>query len=240
MLKACLNGGVLRHEHPAVPITPAEVAADAVRCESVGAAAVHVHPRDEEGRETLAAEAVDATVAALRRACPELPVGVSTGAWIAPDPGERVAAVESWRVLPDFASVNAHEEGAERVAAALHARGIGVEVGLWTPAAVSAYQQWRVPCVRLLLECMEPDEEQALANAHAMLAALDGGPPVPVLLHAEGPAVWAVLGEAMRLGLHARVGLEDTRMMPDGTMAPDNRALVEAALTFGMTRRSAV
>jgi uncharacterized protein (DUF849 family) len=231
---------VLRHEQPAVPITPAEVAADAVRCESVGAAAIHVHPRDEEGRETLAAEAVDATVAALRRACPELPVGVSTGAWMAPDPGERVAAIESWRVLPDFASVNAHEEGAERVAAALHARGIGVEAGLWTPAAVATYQGWRVPCVRLLLECMEPEEERALANAHAMRAALDGGQQVPVLLHAEGSAVWAVLREAVRLGLHTRVGLEDTRMMPDGTMAPGNRALVEAALTFRLTPWSSV
>jgi uncharacterized protein (DUF849 family) len=240
MLKACLNGGVLRHEHPAVPITPAEVAADAVRCESVGAVAVHVHPRDEEGRETLAAEAVDATVAALRRACPELPVGVSTGAWMAPDPGERVAAIESWRVLPDFASVNAHEAGAERVAAALPARGIGVEAGLWTPAAVAAYQGWRVPCVRLLLECMEPEEEPAVANARAMLAALGEGQRVPVLLHAEGSAVWAVLREAVRLGLHTRVGLEDTRMMPDGTMAPDNRALVEAALTIRLTPGSSV
>src|SRR5688500_2724073 len=100
MLKACLNGGVLRHEHPAVPITPAEVAADAGRCEGAGAPAVHVQPRDEDGRETLAAEAVDATVAALRRACPELALGVSTGAWMAPDPDERVAAVQSWGVLP--------------------------------------------------------------------------------------------------------------------------------------------
>ncbi|MDQ7906453.1 3-keto-5-aminohexanoate cleavage protein [Phytohabitans sp. ZYX-F-186] len=239
MLKACLNGGLRRDEHPAVPITPAEVAADAVRCESAGAAAVHVHPRDEEGRETLAADAVDATVAALRRSCPELPVGVTTGAWIAPDSGERVAAVESWSVLPDFASVNVHEEGAERVAAALRSRGIGVEAGLWTPAAVAAYQAWRVPCVRLLLECMEPEEGRALANAHAMLSALGRGS-VPILLHAEGAAVWAVLREARRLGLHSRVGLEDTRTMPDGTMAPDNRALVEAAMTFGMIPRSAV
>jgi uncharacterized protein (DUF849 family) len=238
MIKVCLNGGVLRHEHPAVPITPAEVAADAVRCESVGAAAVHVHPRDEEGRETLAAGPVDATMAALRRSCPELPVGVSTGAWMTPDPGERVAAIQSWTVLPDFASVNAHEDGAERVAAALHARGIGVEAGLWTPAAVAAYKRWRVPCVRLLVECMEPEEERALANAHAMLAALEGEG--PVLLHGEGPAAWAVLREAVRLGLHVRVGLEDTRTMPDGTMAPDNRALVEAALTFRAIRGSTV
>jgi uncharacterized protein (DUF849 family) len=63
---------------------------------------------------------------------------------------------------------------------------------------------------------------------------------VPVLLHAEGSAVWAVLREAVRLGLHTRVGLEDTRMMPDGTMAPDNRALVEAALTIRLTPGSSV
>lgn len=159
---------------------------------------------------------------------------------MAPDPDERVAAVESWRVLPDFASVNVHEEGAERVAAALHARGIGVEAGLWTPAAVVAFRAWRIPCVRLLLECMEPSEEEAVANAHAMLDALDGVREAPVLLHAEGEAVWAVLREAVRLGLDVRVGLEDTRMMPDGTMAPGNRALVEAAVAFGATPRSAV
>ncbi|BCB82389.1 hypothetical protein Pflav_087990 [Phytohabitans flavus] len=116
-----------------------------------------------------------------------------------------------------------------------------MEAGLWTPAAVAAYQAWRVPCVRLLLECMEPEEEAALANAHAMLAALGGAAQsVPVLLHAEGPAVWAVLREAVQLALHVRVGLEDTRMMPDGTMASGNRALVEAAVTFGATSGSAV
>jgi uncharacterized protein (DUF849 family) len=238
MLKACLNGGLRRDQHPAVPITPSELAADAVRCESAGAGAVHVHPRDDEGRETLEAPAVDAAMVALRRACPELPIGVSTGAWIEPDPHARVAAIEKWTVLPDFASVNAHEHGAELVAAALHARGIGVEAGLWTPEAVRRRLRWRTPCLRLLLECMEPEEERALANARAMLATLaaDHKPRAAgrasVLLHAEGPAVWAVLGEAVRLGLDTRIGLEDTRTMPDGTMAPDNLALVETALTF--------
>jgi uncharacterized protein (DUF849 family) len=235
VLIVALNGGVRPDEHPAVPITPAELAADAVRCESVRAGAVHVHPRDEEGRESLAAESIDAAVVALRRACPALPVGVSTGAWMEPDPDARVAAVRSWTQLPDFASVNAHEEGAERVAAALHARGIGVEAGLWTPAAVAAYRGWGVPCVRLLLECMEPDVDAALANAAAMLSALPPTGMPPVLLHAEGPAVWAVLREAVRRGLDARIGLEDTRTMPDGTMAPGNLALVEAAVTFGLT-----
>jgi uncharacterized protein (DUF849 family) len=232
MLKACLNGAVRPDQHPAVPITPSELAADAVRCENAGARAVHVHPRDYDGRETLAAPAMDAAVAALRHACPALPVGVSTGAWMEPDPDARVAAVNSWTELPDFASVNVHEEGAERVAAALRARGIGVEAGLWTPAAVRLYLGWRTPCVRLLLECMEPEEDRALATAGAMLALVPRSSP-PVLLHAEGPAVWAVLREAVRRGLHTRVGLEDTRMMPDGTMAAGNADLVDAAVACG-------
>ncbi|PWU55366.1 hypothetical protein DLJ47_09685 [Micromonospora sp. S4605] len=236
MLKACLNGGRGRDEHPAVPLTPAELAADAARCADLGVAAVHVHPRDTDGAESLRPEVIAAALTAIRAARPGLPVGVSTGAWIEPDPAARVAAVRDWRTLPDFASVNAHEEGAEAVAAALHERGVLVEAGLWTVEAVAAYRAWRVPAGRQLIECMAEEPPVALADAAAMLAALPraAGPIEPsVLLHAEGPATWAVLAEAVRRGLHTRVGLEDTLQLPDGTPAPDNPALVIAALAAG-------
>ncbi|MFG1778320.1 3-keto-5-aminohexanoate cleavage protein [Micromonospora sp. NPDC049048] len=235
MLKACLNGARMRDEHPAVPVTPAELAADAARCAALGAIAVHVHPRDGAGRESLHPSAVAAALDAIRAARPGLPVGVSTGAWIEPDPAARVAAVRAWRVLPDFASVNAHEPGAEAVAAALHERGVMVEAGLWTVDAVRAHTRWRVPAGRILIECMAEERTAALADAAAMLAALPprvSGDP-PVLLHAEGPATWAVLAEAVRRGLHRRVGLEDTLSLPDGSTAPDNAALVSAALAAG-------
>jgi uncharacterized protein (DUF849 family) len=232
VLKACLNGGRGRDEHPGVPVTPAELAADAARCADLGVAAVHVHPRDASGVESMAPAVIADAVTAVRAARPGLPVGVSTGAWIEPDLDRRLAAIGSWTVLPDFASVNAHEEGAERVAAALHERGIGVEAGLWTPDAVRGYLDWRVPCLRVLLECMARDPDEAVDNAHRMLALLPRQRP-PVLLHAEGPAVWVVLREAVRLGLDTRVGLEDTRMMPDGAMAAGNAALVEAAVNCG-------
>jgi uncharacterized protein (DUF849 family) len=241
VLKACLNGGLGRDRHPAVPVTAAELAADAAACRAAGALAVHVHPRDGDGRETLDAAAVAAAVEAIRRASPGLPVGVSTGAWIEPDPAARVDAIGSWTVLPDFASVNAHEPGAASVAAALHRRGVGVEAGLWTADAVAAYLTWRTPCLRVLLELMVPDPAAAIANAHRMLDLLPPGrPPAPpgpsaqpVLLHAEGPAVWPVLTEAVALGLDTRIGLEDTRALPDGTPAPDNAALVAAAVATG-------
>ncbi|MGC5311129.1 3-keto-5-aminohexanoate cleavage protein [Micromonospora zamorensis] len=249
MLKACLNGGRNRDAHPAVPVTPAELAVDAARCAALGVAAVHVHPRDASGVESLRPEAIAEALTAIRAARPGLPVGVSTGAWIEPDPAARVAAVRSWSVLPDFASVNAHEAGAEAVAAALHERGVLVEVGLWTLDAVEAYRSWRVPAGRILVECMAEEVPVAVADAARILAALPStgrpaGPPSaarspqdavapPVLLHAEGPATWAVLAEAVSRGLYTRIGLEDTLLLPDGAPAPGNAALVTAALAAG-------
>ncbi|MFI6233053.1 3-keto-5-aminohexanoate cleavage protein [Micromonospora sp. NPDC050784] len=232
MLKACLNGGRGRQAHPAVPLTAAELAADAARCAALGVAAVHVHPRDETGAESLRPAVIADALSAIRTARPGLPVGVSTGAWISPDPAARVAAVRAWSVLPDFASVNAHEVGAEAVAAALHERGVLVEAGLWTLDAVAAYRRWRVPAGRVLVECMAEDEAVALADASQILAALPADAP-SVLLHAEGPATWPVLAEAVRRGLDTRIGLEDTLALPDGSPAADNAALVAAAVAVG-------
>ncbi|MFR9780672.1 3-keto-5-aminohexanoate cleavage protein [Micromonospora sp. MS34] len=228
MLKACLNGGRRREEHPMVPTTPAELAADAARCAASGVAAVHVHPRDAAGGESLDAAVIADAVTAIRTARPGLPVGVSTGAWIVPDPAARVAAVRAWTVLPDFASVNAHEPGAAAVAAALHERGVMVEVGLWTEGAVDAWRRWPVPVGRILVECLAEEPAAALDDAAAILTALPAGGP-PVLLHGEGPAAWPVLAEAVRRGLATRVGLEDTLVLPDNSVAPDNAALVAAA-----------
>ncbi|WP_433356873.1 3-keto-5-aminohexanoate cleavage protein [Micromonospora saelicesensis] len=232
MLKACLNGGRGRQAHPAVPLTAAELAADAARCAALGVAAVHVHPRDEAGVESLRPAVIADALTAIRTARPGLPVGVSTGAWIVPDPAARAAAVRAWPVLPDFASVNAHEPGAEAVAAALHERGVLVEAGLWTLDAVAAYRRWRVPAGRVLVECMAEDVAVALADASRVLAALPPDAP-SVLLHAEGPATWPVLAEAVRRGLDTRIGLEDTLCLPDGSPAADNAALVAAAVAVG-------
>ena len=239
MLKACLNGGTTRVQSPYVPLTPAELAADAVRCRAAGAYAVHVHPRTDDGAESLDAETIGAAVEAIRRVAPGLPVGVSTGAWIAPDPAQRLAAVRSWATLPsavrpDFASVNAHEEAAEDVASALYDGGIGVEAGLWTVAAVEAYRRWRVPCLRLLVELVDvaphPAPQPALVTAAEILDTLGDEP--SILLHAEGPATWTVLREAVRRGLDTRIGIEDTSMLPDGSMV-DNVALVAHAVALG-------
>ena len=91
-LKACLNGKRTRAEHPAVPVTPAELASSAAAAVAAGAEAVHLHARNPAGTESVQAADVGAAVAAVRQACPDTPVGVSTGLWITGgDPAARQA-----------------------------------------------------------------------------------------------------------------------------------------------------
>ncbi len=231
-MQACLNGPRRPGEHPALPVTPGAIAEDAVRAAAAGAAAVHVHPKDDGGADSLRAADVDAAVSAVRERAPGLPVGVTTGAWAQPDPAARVAAVEAWTVLPAFASVNWHEDGADDVAAALLERGVGVEAGLWHSAAVDAWlaSPLRNRCFRVLLEL--PDglgPAEAPAEADRLLARLGASHRGTVLLHGEGSSCWPVLRHAGRLGLATRIGLEDVLVLPDGSPAPDNAALVAAA-----------
>jgi uncharacterized protein (DUF849 family) len=117
LLKACLNGNRPPGAHPALPLTAPELAADAGAAMGAGADAVHVHPRDTDGSETLSAVVVDTAVATIRAQAPGIAIGVSTGAWIVPDLAARVAAVSAWRE-PDFASVNLSEAGHGEVMAA--------------------------------------------------------------------------------------------------------------------------
>ena len=238
LLKACLNGPRRRGDHPALPVSAEEIAADAVGVAAAGAAAVHVHPKDDDGADSLAADRVAAVVTAVRGAVPGLPVGVTTGAWALPDPAERAAAVGSWGVVPDFASVNWHEDGAEAVAAALLDRGVGVEAGLWHADAVDAWRcsALRDRCFRVLVELPDGLDEAATEAEAGRLIDRLAGVHAQLLLHGEGSSCWPALRCAVRRGLATRIGLEDVLVLPDGAPAPDNAALVRAARGSGAGR----
>jgi uncharacterized protein (DUF849 family) len=231
LLKVCLNGPRHAGEHVALPVSAEELAADAVACVRAGAAAIHMHPRDETGRESLDAAVVDAAVRLVREAC-RVPVGVATGAWVEPDPDRRAALVGAWNA-PDFASVNLSEPGAVAVMRALLEAGIGVEAGIWSPedAERLAASGHADRLMRVLVEVMRGSGAAAAAAAREIDAALDRlGVRVPRLHHGEGDAAWPVLRQAIVLGRDLRIGLEDTLSLPDGTPARDNAGLVAAAL----------
>ena len=172
---ACLNGGRTRAEHPAVPLSPAELAADARAVQAAGAFAVHIHPTDRHGLPTIEAKACDAAVAAIRAAAPRLAIGLSTSAAINPDPFARAAAVAAWRQPPDFVAVNLSEPGWMGIArAAVHA-GIALEAGLAT--AADAEELRRSPFAHQLLRAqVEVDGGADDARAVAELIPVGRGP----------------------------------------------------------------
>ncbi len=241
LLKACLNGNRDPGSHPSLPIAPGELAREAERARAAGAGAVHVHPRGDDGLESLDPRDVGGAIAAIRKRCPGLPVGVTTGAWIEPDPERRLALVRRWREPPDFASVNFSEPGAAELCELLFERGIGVEAGLTTTAdaRVLAWSRLGPRCLRVLLEPQEADAEAAIWRATAIDVRLGRArmEHVPFLTHGQEAATWPVLRFAVGRGHDVRIGLEDTFEMPDGSAAPHNATLVDAARRLVEGRR---
>jgi uncharacterized protein (DUF849 family) len=49
LLEACLNGARTKSEHPAIPRTPEELAAESLASVRAGARVLHLHPYDAAG-----------------------------------------------------------------------------------------------------------------------------------------------------------------------------------------------
>jgi uncharacterized protein (DUF849 family) len=65
---AVCGAGTTRAQTPHVPITPDEIAADAVACARAGAAIVHLHVRDDNGKNTMATDRFVEVVTKVRKA----------------------------------------------------------------------------------------------------------------------------------------------------------------------------
>jgi uncharacterized protein (DUF849 family) len=229
-VKACINGARTLDQHPSLPITPEQLAEEAVAVHQAGAKAVHMHPKAADGVDSLRPEIVDAAVSAVRHAVPGLPLGVTTGYWALPDVDERLSAVDGWGVLPDFASVNWHEPGSEELARLLLSKGVGVEAGIFHAEAAESWAASEMArhCMRVMIELGADGDISAADDLLSQVLA--AGSPAPVLLHGFDESCWPLLEHAGVRGVQARIGMEDTLRLPDGATAPDNAALVSAAV----------
>ena len=230
VLQACLNGSRSPADHPALPLSAAELAADARRAVEAGAGELHVHPRDPQGAETLEAVPVAATISAIRACCPGTPLGLTTGLWAAGgDPARRLELVAAWEELPDYVSVNVSEPGFAELCRLLDGRGVGIEAGVWTTADAAELAGSGVESLRVLVEPGDGDAPDQVREAERIESALTAaGVTVRQLHHGAGRQTWAVLDAARRRGHDVRVGLEDTLVLADGSTARDNAELVAA------------
>lgn len=235
LIKACLNGG---SDHPAAPVTPAQLAADARAVVEAGAQAIHIHPRDASGAQSLDAADVLPAVAAIRAAVPGTPVGVTTGIWVtAGDPDRRLSLVAAWEGpdIPDFASINLNEAGGDDLAHLLLERGIAIEAGVWVPEDVDrlAASAFADQILRVLIEPEDTTGSDAVAATIALEAAVARiGVDVPTVAHGYDLATWDVIRYCLARRTGFRVGLEDTTVLPDGSPAGSNAELMAAAVAL--------
>jgi len=82
-----------RERTPHVPYEPEEIAAEARASAAAGAAVIHIHVRDAEGRPTMDLGRYRETVAAVREAAPGLLINLTTaGSW-SMEEADRLAVV---------------------------------------------------------------------------------------------------------------------------------------------------
>jgi len=234
-------------DHPALPLTPAELARDAAQCLEAGAAAIHVHVRDRDGRHTLDPEAYAAALAAIRLAVGDrLICQVTTEAVGRFTPAEQMAAVRAVRpeavsLAPRELAPGAGDEAeAARFLAWLAAERVRPQFILYDRADVVRFADWRArgivvqdrPFLLFVLGRHAGARGARPADLIPFLTAAepDGLLETPWAVCAFGPREGACSLTAAALGGHSRVGFENNVALATGAAAPDNAALVAQAV----------
>lgn len=240
-IKAAVNGGRGRDETPHVPLTPAEIAAEAQQATLLGAAVVHAHARTPDGQQTIEAEHVAALVRAIRERDQSIIVGTTTGLWTCDGHADRMAKIGSWAEewLPDFASVAFCEEGAAEAAQAIVDRGMILESAVWTmddvPALLASPTLHQN--VRVLIEPLDTEPDTAVQQCRTIAEALRaGGVTAPLLYHGLEGSTWAVVRAAIEDGAEVRVGIEDVTVDELGQLASNSMQVSEAFRIYDEVR----
>lgn len=251
VLTVAPNGArVGRHEHPAVPLDPAALAATARACLDAGAAVLHLHVRDADDRHSLDAGRYREALAAVRAAVGDgMVLQVTTEAAGRYHPASQMALVRE--LVPEAVSLAlgelvpdaAAETDARAFFAWLAGQPVQPQLIVYSGAELERYQALRAGGVI-------PDMPHWLLFVLGRYAAARTADPLellPFLVRHEADVPWAACAfgprehactvAAAALGGHVRVGFENNFLLKDGSIASDNAALVaqaaEAAQALG-------
>jgi 3-keto-5-aminohexanoate cleavage enzyme len=223
-------------DHPALPITPAELAAEARACQEAGATVLHMHVRDEDGRHSLDPDRYLAATAAVRAEVGErMVVQITTEAVGMFGRGQQMATVRA--VRPEAVSLGLRElvpdpdDPGEAAAflAWLRQERIAPQYILYDPADVITFHglirrgvipQQRPFALFVLGRYVGPGRTVHPGDLLAFLAAHDRA--LRWALCAFGVPETACLVTAMAMGGHPRVGFENSLWHADGSLAASN------------------
>lgn len=233
-------------EHPAVPMTPAALAAEARACLEAGSAMMHMHVRAPDGRHSLDAEAYRAALKAVHgEVGDQVLVQVTSeaaGVYRAP---EQMAVVRELRPqavsigLREIAVPEVPEEELARFLGWLAAERIMTQIILYDAADVARWQDLRARglapagawSVLFVLGRYSAGQTSSPRDLLPFLQAYDHS--LPWAVCAFGREENACVTTAAAFGGHMRVGFENNLLLRDGAQAPGNAALVSQAVEGG-------
>lgn len=226
-------------DHPALPLTAQSLAQTAKQCLEAGAAMLHLHIRDAQGRHSLDLQGYQEAIAAVRAAVgQEMVLQVTSEAARVYRAPEQIAMVRALR--PEAVSVGLREidqaEIGERGLADffswLAREKVMTQVILYDLADLKRWQD-------LVQRGLIPAAPWFLLFVLGRYTAGQTSQPVdlvPFVHHHTTGEPWAVcafgatehacMSAAAALGGHVRVGFENNMHVRDGRLAPDNAALV--------------
>ncbi|MGN8060194.1 3-keto-5-aminohexanoate cleavage protein [Ralstonia sp. 22111] len=240
------NGARKTHaDHPALPITPDELAACARQCVDAGAAMLHLHVRRPDGTHSLEPEDYRPAIAAVQRAVGDaLVIQITTEAVGIYTPEQQMASVRALQpeaisaALRELAPDAAHEAEAARFFGELAAARTAIQYILYSADDVVRYRDlrargvlpdtphWVLFVLGRYSAGQRSDPSDLLPFLQAWAEGGDITANVPWAMCAFGPREAECALSAALLGGHARLGFENNMALPDGSTAPDNAALV--------------
>jgi uncharacterized protein (DUF849 family) len=250
LIVCALNGVRDRKVCKRVPYTPAEIAAEAKRAVEAGAGVVHVHARRDDGTPVFDLT-YDEVIAAIRAEV-DVPVSITTQRTRQTSLGTITALFDVLREAPELATVNvrplgadmpAHREEARQILEALERASVAPEPSIIDSESVAdveaLYEDGLLARAPWLLLELGPSSASDFGiagtprNLLRLVDALSGTlGSLRWTAHAQGGATAAVCATAGALGGFIRVGLEDTALLPDGSVASSNAELVELAVAL--------
>ena len=249
------NGGrKTKADHPALPLTPADLAATAAECLEAGAAMIHVHVRDTDGKHLLDADAYRAATVAIREAVGDrLVIQITSEALGIYRPEEQMRVVRETR--PEAVSLALREylgEGSDEKAFAdflvwLAREKVMPQIILYDAEDARRLDAlrskgalpWENVPVLYVLGRYTKTQQSAPADLLPFLSP-DAPRFGPWMVCAFGRDEAACTATAALLGGHVRVGFENNLLLPDGSTAASNAELVKAvtAITGAAGRTS--
>ncbi len=237
------NGGRrVKTDHPAIPLTPRDLAETAAACRDAGAAMIHVHVRDRDGNHLLDADAYRAAFAAIEGAVGNgLVLQMTSEALGVYAPAAQMAVVEAVRpeavslALRELCPTAAEEQPFADFLLRLKAIGTVPQMIVYSAeefARLTALMRrglvpWQDPPVLFVLGRYVAGQTSRPLD---LLPFLAPGLPRPAhwMMCAFGRHEAACAAAAALLGGHVRVGFENNLFLPDGSTAPDNAASIAA------------